>query len=103
MGRGLSGILEDAAAPLGRRGDARGYGVPTYLSPLPVARRLLDRPQGAVQGTEVAGAKRLDARLVATTIERRDGSRAASSRGFLRGAEPQPDMVSVHRGEGRVR
>jgi hypothetical protein len=88
MGRGLSGIQEYTAAPLHRRRDAQRYGVPSYLSPMVVARRLLDRPEGSVKGAEVAGAKRLHARLVATTIERRDGIRAASSRGFFWGAEP---------------
>src|SRR5215218_6933857 len=69
--------------------------------PLVNAKRLLDLAQGSVQGREVAGAKRLDARTV-VTIERRDGGRATRSLGFLRGAEPQPKMVGVHRVEGRV-
>src|SRR5215213_9377698 len=71
-------------------------------SPLDHARRLLDFAQRSVEGGEVAGAKGLDARLVATTIERRDCGRAASSHGFLWGAEPQPKMEGVNRGKGRV-
>src|SRR5215216_5741926 len=71
-------------------------------SPLVNPKRLLDLAQGSVQGGEVAGAKRLDARTV-VTIERRDVGRATRSLGFLWGAEPQAKMVSVHRGEGRVR
>jgi hypothetical protein len=55
-----------------------------------------------VQGGEVAGAKRLDARTV-VTIEPRDVGRAARILGFLWGAEPQAEMVGVHWGEGRVR
>src|SRR5215217_6751050 len=60
-----------------------------------------DLAQGSFQGAEVAGAKRLDARLV-ITIELRDGARAARSRGLLFAAEPQPKMEGVHRGKGRV-
>src|SRR5829696_9315163 len=71
-------------------------------SPLVNAKRLLDLAQGSVQGGEVAGAKRLDASLV-VTIKRREGIRAARSLGFLWGAEPQPKMEGVNRGEGRVR
>src|SRR5829696_4300045 len=64
-------------------------------------RLVADLAQGSFQGAEVAGAKRLDARLV-ITIELRDGSRAARILGFLWGAEPQPKMEGVHRVEGRV-
>src|SRR5829696_9928592 len=71
-------------------------------SPLVNAKRLLDLAQGSVQGAEVAGAKRLDARTV-VTIKRREGIRAARSLGFLWGAEPQPKMEGVNRGEGWVR
>jgi len=67
-------------------------------SPWVVAKRLLDLAQGA----EVAGAECLGARTV-VTIERRDVGRAARGLGFLRGAEPQPNMVGVNRGKGRVR
>jgi hypothetical protein len=70
-----------------------GEGTPEVMaspltSPLANTRGLLDLAQGSVQGAEVAGAKRLDARHVATAIELRGCVRAASSRGFLRGAEP---------------
>src|SRR5829696_1595445 len=65
-------------------------------------RLVADLAQGSFQGAEVAGAKRLDARVV-VTIELRDGARAARILGFLWGAKPQPKMEGVHRGKGRVR
>src|SRR5215216_5251186 len=65
-------------------------------------RLVADLAQGSFQGGEVAGAKRLDARIV-VTIELRDGARAARILGFLWGAEPQPKMEGVHRVKGRVR
>src|SRR5215207_9989119 len=73
---------------------AKGCGMDTW-------RLVGDPAQGSFQVGEVAGAKRLDARLV-VTIELRDGVRAASILGFLWAAEPKPKMEGVHRVEGRV-
>src|SRR5919112_5779713 len=73
---------------------AKGCGMDTWRS-------VGDLAQGSFQVGEVAGAKRLDARLV-ITIELRDGGRAARILGFLWAAEPQPKMEGVHRLEGRV-
>src|SRR5829696_1747879 len=87
----------------GREVEGTPYATTSPLtSPLVNARRLLDLAQGAVQGAEVAGAKRLDARTV-VAVKRREGVRAASILCFLWGAEPQAKMEGVHRGEGRVR
>ena len=56
---------------------------------------LLDLAQGAFQVGEVAGTKRLDARLV-VAVKRRDGPRAARFLGFLGVGKPQPQMEGVH-------
>src|SRR5215208_5168988 len=96
-------VPRKAPAPFpGREVEGTPYATTSPLtSPLVNARRLLDLAQGAFQVWEIAGAKRLDARLV-VTIKRRNGVRATRILSVLWVAEPQPKMEGVHRVEGRV-
>src|SRR4030095_6709600 len=56
---------------------------------------LTKRP-GCCLGTEIAGVKHLNAGLM-IALERRHGARASRGRSIGRGAEPQAQMIRVHR------
>src|SRR5919107_410654 len=94
-------ILRTSQREVRRMNEAPAYATGAKGCGKDTRRSVGDLAQRSFQVGEVAGAKRLDTRLV-ITIELRDGVRAASSRGFLFAAEPQPKMEGVHRLERRI-